>query len=196
MNRKHDLPEFIRDALAGDASGQHTPPDDKRAIDATLAALAESLGPVEPPPALKARLLAAATAGPMRFAPFLDELGRLFDLGVETVVRILERAGSESAWEPGPHPAIRLFHLEPGPSLATADAGFVRMPASFEWPAHRHTGVERVLVLEGGYRESSGRLYRAGDIHEMGPNTEHGFTVLPGAPLLLALVLHGEIQML
>jgi anti-sigma factor ChrR (cupin superfamily) len=70
------------------------------------------------------------------------------------------------------------------------------MPASFEWPRHRHTGQERVLILEGAYRDSSGRLYRAGDIHEMGADTEHGFTVLPDSPLLLALVLHGQIEML
>jgi hypothetical protein len=164
--------------------------------EALAEAFSESLESETPPPALKNRLLAAATAGPMRHAPFFDELARLFDLGVDAVVRILESAGSESRWEPGPHPAIRLFHLEPGPSLATADAGFVRMPASFEWPAHRHTGMERALILEGGYRESGGRVYRAGDIHEMGPNSEHGFVVLPDAPLLLALVLHGRIEML
>jgi quercetin dioxygenase-like cupin family protein len=164
--------------------------------EALAETLAESLGPEAPPPALKGRLLAAATTGPMRHAPFFDELARLFDLGVDAVVRILESAGSESRWEPGPHPAIRLFHLEPGPALAGADAGFVRMPASFEWPSHRHTGTERVLILEGAYRETGGRIYRAGDIHEMGPNTEHGFTVLPDSPLLLALVLYGEIQML
>jgi hypothetical protein len=159
-------------------------------------ALAESVGSEAPPPALRSRLLAAATTGPMRHAPFFDELARLFDLGVDAVVRILERAGSDAEWEPGPHPAVRLFHLEPGPSLATADAGFVRMPASFEWPAHRHTAVERVLILEGGYRDSEGRIYRPGDIHEMGPETEHSFTTLPESPLLLALVLHGKIEMI
>ncbi len=171
------------------------PPDLVRV--ALAETLGDSLGAETPAPSLRSRLLAAATTGPMRHAPFFDELARLFDLGVDAVVRILERAGSESEWEPGPHPLIRLFHLEPGPSLATADAGFVRMPASFEWPRHRHTGgKERVLILEGAYRDSSGRVYRAGDIHEMGPDTEHSFTVLPDSPLLLALVLHGQIDML
>jgi len=176
MSRRDITPDLVREALAE--------------------TLAESIGPEAPPAALRSRLLSAATTGPMRHAPFFDELARLFDLGVDAVVRVLERAGSESEWEPGPHPAIRLFHLQPGPSLAAADAGFVRMPASFEWPSHRHTAVERVLILEGAYRESGGRIYRAGDIHEMGPDTEHSFTVLPDVPLLLALVLHGEIKML
>jgi hypothetical protein len=176
MSKRDLSPDLVREALAE--------------------TLAESLGAEAAPPALRSRLLSAATTGPMRHAPFFDELARLFDLGVDAVVRILENAGNESSWEPGPHPALRLVHLEPGPSLAAADAGFVRMPASFDWPSHRHTGVERVLILEGGYRESGGRVYRAGDTHEMGPNTEHSFTVLPDSPLLLALVLHGEIQML
>jgi hypothetical protein len=176
MSRRDVPPEAVRQALAD--------------------ALAESLPREAPSAALRSRLLAAATTGPMRHAPFFDELARLFDLGVDAVVRILERAGSDSEWEPGPHPAVRLFHLQPGPSLAAADAGFVRMPASFEWPAHRHTAVERVLILEGGYRESGGRMYRPGDIHEMGPGTEHSFTTLPDSPLLLALVLHGKIEMI
>ena len=195
MNRKDLLPEFVRDAIA-EGSGAEPPKNERDAVELALVAIAESLDPEVPAPALKNRLLAAATAGPLRHAPFFDELSRLFDLGVDAIVKIFERASSESEWEPGPHPSIRLFHLEPGPSLATADAGFVRMPASFEWPRHRHSAVERVLILEGAYRESGGRIYRAGDIHEMGPGTDHSFTVLPDAPLLLALVLHGEIEML
>jgi len=191
MNRQHALPEFVREALAAEGLS----PGDERAAETTLVALTESLGAETPPPALKSRLLAAATRGPMRFAPFFDELGRLFDLGVDAVVRVLERAGSESEWETGPHPLIRVFHLEPGPSLATADAGFVRMPAGFVWPSHRHSAKERVLILEGGYTESGGRVYRAGDIHEMTAATEHAFTVLPDGPLMLALVLHGDIEM-
>jgi len=190
VNHKDMLPEFIRDALG--AGG----PSEQRDVEAMLVALAESMGVDAPPPALKQRLLDAATAEPTRYAPFFDDLARLFDLGVDAVVRVLERAGSESEWQPGPHPSIRLFHLEPGPALAAADAGFVRMPPSFEWATHRHTAIERVLILEGAYQESGGRVYRAGDLHEMQPGTEHSFTVLPDAPLLLALVLYGDIVML
>jgi hypothetical protein len=188
MKRRDDLPEFIRDALADEPRHEH--------LDAVLVALAESVETETPPSMLKNRLLAAATAGPMRFAPFFDELARLFDLGIDAVVRVLERAGSESEWEPGPHPAVRLMHLAAGPLLAGADAGLVRMPASFEWGMHRHQGLERVLILEGGYRDSGGRVYRPGDVHEMGAGTEHSFTVLPDGPLLLALVLNGELEML
>jgi putative transcriptional regulator len=193
MNRKGALPEFIDDAVS--AEGDRTP-SEARQLEDVLVALAASGGIEAAPPTLKARLLAAVTAGPTRFAPFFDDLAHLFQLGVDAVVRMLERAGIESEWEAGPHPSIRVFHLEPGLSLATADAGLVRMPANFAWPVHRHSGPEKVLILEGGYRDSSGRVYRAGDVHEMAAGTEHSFVVLADSPLLFALVLHAPIEML
>jgi putative transcriptional regulator len=193
MNREELLPEFIDDAL----EAEHAPGlGNAQNLEAVLSALAASAGLDTPPPALRARLLASATTGPTRFSPFFDQLANFFELGIDGVVRILQRAGLESEWEAGPHPSIRVFHLEPGPSLAAADAGLVRMSAGFEWPGHRHSAPEKVLVLEGGYRDSSGRVYRAGDVHEMAAGTEHGFAVLPESPLLFALVLHGPIEML
>jgi quercetin dioxygenase-like cupin family protein len=193
MNHNGTLPEFIGEALDVE---QGSPPNDAPELEGVLVALAASAGVDAPPAALKARLLVVATTGPTRYAPLFDDLGRLFDLGVDAVVRLLERAGLESAWEAGPHPSIRLFHLEPGPSLATADAGLVRMPAGFEWPGHSHSAAEKVLILEGGYTESTGRVYRAGDIHEMAAGTAHSFVVLPDSPLVFAVILHGPIEML
>src|SRR5438105_1128682 len=128
MKRKDVLPDFVRDAL-GDSP--ETLAGDAEQLEPVLMVLAESAGSETPPPSLRRRLLSAATAGPMRFAPFFDGLGRLFDLEQSAVVRVLERADSESEWEPGPHPAIRLLHLTGGPALAGADAGLVRMPPSF-----------------------------------------------------------------
>lgn len=193
MNRKHTLPEFIAEALQVDPG---TRPGETHDVENVLVALASSVGVESPPAALKARLLSAATTGPTRYAPLFDDLARLFDLGVDSVVRLLERSALESEWETGPHPSVRLFHLEPGPSLATADAGLVRMPPGFEWLGHRHSAPERVLILEGGYRDSGGQVYRAGDIHDMAAGTEHSFVVLADSPLLFALVLHGPIEML
>ena len=139
--------------------------------------------------------LSAAIAGPLRHAPFFDELARLFDLGRDSIFGMFERASRDSEWEPGPHPSIGLFHFQGGPAIAPADSGLVRMPTHFEWPKHRHVGVERVLILEGGYTDDAGRVYRPGDLHEMRPGTEHAFTV-GDTSLLLALVLKGTIEML
>src|SRR6266567_7113553 len=98
MKRKDVIPDFIRDAL--DDSAKALAGDGEK-LESVLLALAESAGSETPPPALRKRLLSAATTGPMRFAPFFDGLGRLFDLGQGAVVRVLERADSESEWEPG-----------------------------------------------------------------------------------------------
>ena len=90
MNHKDATPDFIREALEG------LEPD-RAGVEDALVALAVSTGVESPSPALKNRLLASATKGPMRFAPFFDELGRLFDLGVDAVTRVLERSGLGSS---------------------------------------------------------------------------------------------------
>src|SRR5258708_24823812 len=111
MNRKDLVPEFVRDAVGADES-----PTAAQNLETVLVALAETAGKQAPPPALRDRILAQATTGPMRFAPFFDQLAKFFALGVDAVVRTLERAESESEWEAGPHPAIGLLHLEAGPT--------------------------------------------------------------------------------
>ncbi len=194
---RNTVPEFVQDVV-GDVAGEESGREGAvaREFERVTLAMALALPPETPAPASRGRLLVSATAGPMRYAPFFDRLARMFDLGRDAVVRVLERAASESEWEPGPHPSLRVLHFPGGPSVAKADTGLVRMPADFAWPLHRHGGIERVLILEGAYTEVGGRVYRAGDIHEMGPGSEHAFTVAPGAPLLFAIVLFGGFHIL
>jgi hypothetical protein len=186
------LPQFVREAMDADGPREALARELGRAMDAMPLALPTEV----PAQAARARLLAAATTGPTRHAPFFDRLARIFDLERDSIIRILERAASESEWEPGPHPSVRVLHFQGGPAVAGADTGLVRMPSDFTWPLHRHAGVERVLSLEGEYEEAGGALYRSGDIHEMGPRSEHSFRVTPGAPLLLAVALFGGIEIL
>ena len=187
-------PPFVREAL-GEVDG---PPGGafSRGIDRAMVAIATVVPPEAPARSSRSRLLTAATAGPMRHAPFFERLSNLFDLSRDAIVRVLHQAASESSWEAGPHPSVRVLHFQGGPAVAGADTGLVRMPPDFVWPSHRHEGVERALILEGQYVESGGRTYRAGDIHEMGPGSVHSFTVPPGTPLLLAVVLTGGIEIL
>ena len=194
QDEREALPSFVREAL-GDDEGRS---DETlaREVDRALVALATALPAEVPAGSVRTRLLTAATAGPMRYAPFFERLARLFDLSRDSIVGVLLKAASESEWEPGPHPSVRVLHFQGGPAVAGADTGLVRMPADFVWPSHRHNGVERALILEGEYVESGGRLYRAGDIHEMGPGSVHSFTVPPGSPLLLAVSLVGGLEIL
>jgi hypothetical protein len=195
MNRDEyrGLPQFVLEAR-----DERNGPEEQvaREIDRALGALGTVLSPEVPSPAARSRLLAAVTTGPVRYAPFFDRLEQLFDLGRDPIVRIFERIDLVSSWNPGPHPSVRVMHFPGGPAVANADTGLVRMPSDFVWPRHRHHGVERALILEGEYTDSDDRVYRAGDIHEMGAGSEHSFTVPRGAPLLLAVTLFGGIEIL
>jgi quercetin dioxygenase-like cupin family protein len=171
-----ELPELVRDAGVSD--------------DAELrAALAQLHPPAKAPPQLlRERLLNAVARPRLRFAPLYGGLSKLFDLGDTELSNLFERADDTAAWVTSQIPDTRLLHLQGGPRVAHADNGLVRIAAGARFPQHRHLGTERVLVLDGGYRdEPSGRLYLAGDWHEMAAGTEHAYTALSERELLLAV---------
>jgi len=172
-----ELPEFARDDRGSRA--------DPQLLDALT-----SLGPRStiPSAGLRARLLAEIVTPRRRFAPLFDALTELFDLGDEALAAVFERAASASEWRSSPVPQTRLLHLAGGPRAAGADNGLVRLAAGATFPLHTHLGQERVLVLDGGYKdEQSGRLYLAGDLHEMPAGSAHAYTALPARELLLAV---------
>jgi hypothetical protein len=181
--RDRDLPEFALDALA-------EAPELANALALVATAVDTSALPV----GLRARLLASANGAKDRFAPFENRLAELFDLGAERVRELLSALSDAARWEPGPLAGSTLFHLEGGPRVATADAGFVRLPAGLEFPLHRHLGAERVLLLEGSYRDSDGKLWVPGDVHEMPAGSCHAFTVDADGSLLIATVLDAGIE--
>lgn len=178
MTRRNqpDLPEFVRDAGLSD--------------DRELrAALAQLHPPAKAPPQLlRERLLNAVARPRLRFAPLYGALSELFDLGDTELANLFEQAEDSALWVSSQIPNTRLLHLQGGPRVANADNGLVRIAAGARFPEHRHLGLERVLVLDGGYRdEPSGRLYVAGDWHEMAADTAHAYTALEGQELLLAV---------
>ena len=177
-----DLPEFARDAGQGDA----------RLVDALTA-----LGPAPkaPPQLLRERLLATVLRPRLRFAPLFGALSELFDLGDSDLAGIFERAVEARAWTKSAIPGVQLLHLSGGPRVASADNGLVRLQAGARFPTHRHLGTERVLVLDGSYRDAqSGQLYRAGDLHEMREGSSHAYTALPERDLLFAVSLVGGVD--
>lgn len=72
---------------------------------------------------------------------------------------------------------------------------FILMRPGCGYPAHRHVGVEEVLVLQGGYGDSKGE-HRAGDyiINEAG--SAHHPVALEGEDCILFAVAHGGIERL
>lgn len=164
------------------------PEGDLSALEEALHRVAESAPEVAPPAALRERLLASAAAADQRFAPFAQRVAELFDVGLERAGDYLSKLLDPAAWEEALGEGIALVHLEGGLATAGADVGFVRVAPGQSFPEHRHEGGERVLVVQGGYRDSSGVTVRAGERMDSPPGSSHSFVALPGDDLLFAVV--------
>lgn len=178
----------LEDMLSG--SGPDAPTMGAKDLTETLATLSLGLGRTAPAHGGRARLLADATSPQRRFAPFIGRLARLIDVAHDRAAALLASLARPDTWQPFV-PAVDLVHLEGGPAVAGADVGFVRVAAGGGFPVHRHLGHERVLVLQGSYRDRSGAVFRAGDIVDLPAGSEHDFVALPGPDLLYAVVVHG-----
>jgi anti-sigma factor ChrR (cupin superfamily) len=80
---------------------------------------------------------------------------------------------------------------------ATGDATvFIRMQPGCSYPPHRHTGVEEVLILQGGYRDARGE-HRAGDyIINDAASTHHPMALDGMEDCIMFAVAHGGIELL
>jgi anti-sigma factor ChrR (cupin superfamily) len=159
-----------------------------------LSELSKALVPRAVTSAARARLLASARSPALRWAPHFDKLSRLFDLDEENLRRISEESATFDNWQSLPLAGVRLFHLQGGKAIATADAGLVSIAAGTAFPHHRHVGEERTLVLQGALSEADGTLYRPGDALIMPAESSHSFRVLPGEALIYAVVLFAPID--
>ncbi|MGH9900540.1 MAG: cupin domain-containing protein [Pyrinomonadaceae bacterium] len=73
---------------------------------------------------------------------------------------------------------------------------FIRMLPGCAYPAHRHNGVEEVLVLRGGYRDDRGE-HRAGDYVVNDAGSIHRPVALDGpADCIMFAVAHGGIDLI
>lgn len=72
----------------------------------------------------------------------------------------------------------------------------IRMQPGCGYPAHRHTGVEEVLILQGGYRDQSGE-HRAGEYVVNEAGSSHHPVALDGAEdCIMVAFAHGGIRLL
>jgi quercetin dioxygenase-like cupin family protein len=179
---RFELPDFVAE-LEGEVPG-----DERQAIGE----LHRLLQPSRPPASAASRLLQAVDELPLRYAPFLDRIGALWDLPVESVEAVFERARAPEAWRKTSLPGLRLIDVEGGDRVRDADVHLVRFSPGMRFPKHRHPGDEALFVLEGSYKDSSGRVVRPGDLHEMAAGSEHGFVVARGEPCFAASVQRGR----
>lgn len=184
------LPEAERRKL--DAEIQRSPAlaAEVRAAREALGVLGSAAGVRQVAPDARSRLLAALDSG-ARFAPFVRDLARSFDLSEARVRELCDQIDTPSVWEAGPMPGISIMHFEGGPNAVALDTGFVRLPRGLEFPYHRHLGHEINYVMQGAVRDGDGALYLPGEAIVMAPSTEHEFSVPSDADALIAVVQAG-----
>jgi quercetin dioxygenase-like cupin family protein len=125
---------------------------------------------------------------------FLDRLIALFDLPedqtrrhVDTLVDGAAVADDGEGWAELV-PGCTFLDFDGGPALGEAHAGLIRLQPGAVFPAHRHVGEERVLMLQGRVRDEHGNEYRAGDLIVMADGTEHEITVVGDQEAIYAAV--------
>jgi predicted ChrR family anti-sigma factor len=158
------------------------------AASETLAQLALDLPAETPPPALRERLM-ESTLG--RYQAFSDKLAMLWDLGRDKAVALLD-ALANAAWEPSGIPGVDLIHVQAGPRVAHADAGFIRFAPDLPFPHHGHQGDEKQLVLDGGMVDDKGCAFHPGDFTYQADGSTHSF-VAGAEGCVLATLLEGGI---
>lgn len=132
------------------------------------------------------RVLARARSG--RLAYFTAQVAALFDLSTEDAAALLTRAERNEGWEEGPAPGVLLMTVNAGPKVPEALTALVKLSSGATFPMHPHFGPERVLVLEGGYRDSTGVEVWRGEVQDMAPGTEHDFVAFDGIGCVCASV--------
>jgi len=178
MKKTQDL---LRDLMLRDLGRS----SDADAAEA-LSDLAASLPDTPAPSGLLGRLRASVAQQP--FAPFAPPLASLFDVDEATARRYLDRIPDDDAWE-AMGPGIRLLHFDGGPATAGADVGFVHVEGEIDFPAHRHDGEERNLILRGHLVEPDGTSYGPGDVFDHPAGSHHRFRT--SGDLVFAVVVWG-----
>jgi putative transcriptional regulator len=158
-----------------------------------VAEVARAMPPVAPSSGLKASILRDLTpAG--RFRCFVDKTAELIDVASERARELLAGIDDAARWEPGPVPAVSLFHIDGGPKTADAIVGFVKIEPGEAFPEHAHHGTETVYVLQGGLQDSGGEQFRPGDVCVMEEGTEHHLVAEDGPPLIFLVVVETGVS--
>jgi putative transcriptional regulator len=133
------------------------------------------------------RLMRAVAEPPLAYAPFFDRLLDLWGVDEAEMLHVLERSRDPQGWRRGPLPGSRVIGVRSGAKTAGASVCLARFAPGFRFPKHRHPGPEDVLVLSGGYTDSSGRLVGPGDFQHMAEGSEHALHVHQGEACIVGV---------
>lgn len=167
--------------------------DRRRKEHEIWSALALGLKPVLPPPELRARLMDSIKSV-ARFGPFAASFASVFDLDEASARDLLARAGSPEGWIPGVGSTLGYLDFEPGPRLAPAHCGLVRMRARAQVPTHRHEEREITFVLAGSLIDDTGCHHGPGRVLDMPVGSTHSLRV--GETETLVAVLLGALALI
>jgi anti-sigma factor ChrR (cupin superfamily) len=181
MTERALLPPFIREALEDDTAEEPGALGTLLSLEAALqheaASQHESVAESAPRAGVLERLELALSQPPYRYAPFFASAAALFDLSESAVIAQLTRLQDPSVWTFTGLPGISSVRVDAGPGVQGAETLFVRFNSGVRFPLHRHLALERVLVLEGSYEDSTGVSHRAGELREWSSDSEHSFRV-------------------
>jgi hypothetical protein len=209
------LPRFVREALEGDAGSGDAALSSRDAsaaagmsahaaeleFERSLLSLEQALGaprPSDDPLAggdfnrLFERFQGTISKPPHRYAPFYSRAAELFDLSEDAVEAEFARLDDPKVWKFAGLPGIHQVIVRGGPRVKSAETLFVRFKPGLYFPRHKHTGHERVLVLEGSYEDSHGVQHRPGELRDWESGSEHSFKVHDGEPCIFASVVFGR----
>lgn len=155
------------------------------AIDALEGGTVGRVPEASPPGGLE-KVLLRARGG--RLSYFTAQVAVLFDLSTEAAAALLSRAERNEGWEEGPSPGVWVMPVNAGPKVPEALTALVKLDGGATFPLHPHFGPERMVVLEGGYRDSSGLEVWRGEVQDMLPGTEHDFVAFDGIGCVCASV--------
>ena len=151
-----------------------------------VAALGRAVDPVEPPPALKSRVLEAAH--PEHDAAAIQTWKRWAPSTGEAMTIVRDGGDWEKTAVSGIE--VRCLYLDAANDRVTM---LVRMAAGTSYPAHRHGGIEECYVLEGDLYGPDFEM-RRGDYQRLEGGTVHGVQgTRDGCLLLIASSMHDEL---
>lgn len=159
-----------------------------------LSAVPSTLEAVTPTADARARLLTATIARP-RLVEWTDRVAKFLDVATEKARALLTEIGDAARWESSPWEGVTLFHFDLPGQYAGADVGFVQVDAGQHFPFHEHLGEERVIVLQGGYRDA-GRVWGPGDEDTRPAGSRHDYTALDESDLIYLVVLYEGLECL
>ncbi len=137
--------------------------------------------PAEAPDNVLAALRREMT-GPRRLERFVGQVAAFLDIDADAARALLASVDTQEDWLNTPGISVRA--VPTGPRAAQALATLCRIEPGSGLEDHGHDAPEDTLVLEGGFRDSSGREFWPGESLTMPAGSHHALTALPGVPCL------------